>query len=44
MGGKRYELEEAFEDLIDRALNELSVDDFERFKDAVREILDNYNK
>lgn len=37
-----YDFTSAFEELMDNALNELSPESFERFKDSVSMILDDY--
>ena len=37
-----YDFTNAFEELMDEALNELSPESFERFKDSVSMILDDY--
>ena len=37
-----YDFTNAFEELMDEALNELSTESFERFKDSVSMILDDY--
>ena len=37
-----YDFTNAFEELMDEALNDLSPESFERFKDSVSMILDDY--
>ena len=40
--GTRYELETALQDLIDKALNELSPEEFNMFIDTASEIIADY--
>ena len=37
-----YDFERAFEELMDNALNKLTPDQFEKFKDSVSMILEDY--
>ena len=40
--GTLYDFERAFEELMDNALNKLTPDQFEKFKDSVSMILEDY--